>query len=104
MPDIGGIVAESIVSYFADPLNRAGIDKMLELGVKATPPEEQAAPPVDSFFNGKTVVLTGTLHKLTRDEAGDRLEALGAKVTGSVSRITSYNVCYTKLLRCWPNR
>ena len=96
LPDIGGIVAESIVSYFADPLNRDGIDRMLELGVKATPPEEQAAPPVDSFFNDKTVVLTGTLHKLTRDEAGARLEALGAKVTGSVSKKTDIVVAGEK--------
>ncbi|MCM3040825.1 NAD-dependent DNA ligase LigA [Paenibacillus motobuensis] len=96
LPDIGGIVAESIVSYFADPLNRDGIDRMLELGVKATPPEEQTAPPVDSFFNDKTVVLTGTLHKLTRDEAGARLEALGAKVTGSVSKKTDIVVAGEK--------
>lgn len=96
LPDIGGIVAESIVSYFVDPLNRDGIDRMLELGVKATPPEEQAAPPVDSFFNGKIVVLTGTLHKLTRDEAGARLESLGAKVTGSVSKKTDIVVAGEK--------
>ncbi|MNJ65123.1 DNA ligase [compost metagenome] len=61
---------------------------MLALGVEATAPEQSATPPVNSFFNGKTVVLTGTLHKLGRDEASNRLEALGAKVTGSVSKKT----------------
>lgn len=87
LPDIGGIVAESIVSFFADPFNQAGIQKMLELGV--SPKEPQAAAAVtDSFFSGKTVVLTGTLHLLGRDEATARLEALGAKVTGSVSKKT----------------
>lgn len=87
LPDIGGIVAESIVSFFADPFNQAGIQKMLELGV--SPKEPQAAAAVtDSFFSGKTVVLTGTLHQLGRDEAKARLEALGAKVTGSVSKKT----------------
>lgn len=87
LPDIGGIVAESIVSFFADPFNKAGIQKMLELGV--SPKEPQAAAAVtDSFFSGKTVVLTGTLHQLGRDEATARLEALGAKVTGSVSKKT----------------
>lgn len=87
LPDIGGIVAESIVSFFADPFNQAGIQKMLELGV--SPKEPQAAAAVtDSFFSGKTVVLTGTLHQLGRDEATARLEALGAKVTGSVSKKT----------------
>lgn len=87
LPDIGGIVAESIVTFFADPFMQAGIQKMLELGVEAKAPEERA-PVTDSFFTGKTVVLTGTLHQLTRDEASDRLAALGAKVTGSVSKKT----------------
>ncbi|GGG19391.1 NAD-dependent DNA ligase LigA [Paenibacillus aceti] len=96
LPDIGDIVADSIVSFFADPLNQAGIQKMLDLGVEAKAPEEQVAPPADSFFNGKTVVLTGTLHKLTRDEAGARLEALGAKVTGSVSKKTDVVVAGEK--------
>ncbi|MNO40454.1 DNA ligase [compost metagenome] len=88
LPDIGGIVAESIVSYFADPVLMAGIQKMLALGVEAKAPEKAALPVGDSFFTGKTVVLTGTLHQLGRDEAGKRLEALGAKVTGSVSKKT----------------
>ncbi|MNI12212.1 DNA ligase [compost metagenome] len=88
LPDIGGIVAESIVSYFADPVLQAGIQKMLALGVEAKAPEKSAAPITDSFFTGKTVVLTGTLHQLGRDEASKRLEELGAKVTGSVSKKT----------------
>lgn len=88
LPDIGGIVAESIVSFFADPFIQDGIQKMLALGVEAKAPEQLAIPPAASFFNGKTVVLTGTLHKLGRDEASKRLEALGAKVTGSVSKKT----------------
>lgn len=87
LPDIGGIVAESIVSYFGDPFNQAGVQKMLDQGV--APKEPQAVAVVtDSFFSGKTVVLTGTLHQLGRDEATARLEALGAKVTGSVSKKT----------------
>lgn len=88
LPDIGLIVAESIVSFFADPFMQAAINKMLSLGVEAKAPEAPAAPVTDSFFSGKTVVLTGTLHQLGRDEATVRLEALGAKVTGSVSKKT----------------
>ncbi|MFC3750498.1 NAD-dependent DNA ligase LigA [Paenibacillus sp. GCM10012306] len=88
LPDIGGIVAESIVGFFADPFVLAGIDRMLALGVEAKAPEAPRVVSTDSFFSGKTVVLTGTLHKLTRDEAAERLEALGAKVTGSVSKKT----------------
>lgn len=88
LPDIGGIVADSIVSFFADPFYQAGIRKMLELGVSPKAPAKPAAPVTDSFFSGKTVVLTGTLHQMSRDEATERLEALGAKVTGSVSKKT----------------
>lgn len=88
LPDIGGIVAESIVSYFKDPVLLDGIERMLALGVKPEPPQEIAPPATDSYFSGKVVVLTGTLHQLTREEATKRLEALGAKVTGSVSKKT----------------
>ncbi|ANY74149.1 DNA ligase (NAD(+)) LigA [Paenibacillus ihbetae] len=88
LPDVGGIVAESIAGYFADPFNRASIEKMLSLGVQAKAPEAPKPVSTDSFFSGKTVVLTGTLHLLTREEATERLEALGAKVAGSVSKKT----------------
>ncbi|MBO2944768.1 NAD-dependent DNA ligase LigA [Paenibacillus sp. F411] len=88
LPDVGGIVAEFIAGYFADPFNQASIERMLSLGVQAKAPEAPAVISSDSFFSGKTVVLTGTLHLLTRDEATEKLEALGAKVTGSVSKKT----------------
>lgn len=88
LPDVGGIVAESIAGYFADPFARASIEKMLSLGVQAKAPEAPKPVSSDSYFSGKTVVLTGTLHLLTREEATERLEALGAKVTGSVSKKT----------------
>ncbi|TVX96124.1 NAD-dependent DNA ligase LigA [Cohnella terricola] len=91
LPDVGGIVAESIYQYFRDPLNLAGITRMRELGVKA----EAAAPAAASAdashpLFGKTVVLTGKLTLMTRDEAARKLEALGAKVSGSVSKKTSF--------------
>lgn len=88
IPDIGGIVAESIVSFFADPFQQAAIQKMLSLGVSPKAPEKRTAAAANSFFSGKTIVLTGTLFQLSRDEATERLEALGAKVTGSVSKKT----------------
>ncbi len=89
LPDVGGIVAESIYYYFRDPLNEASIARMRELGVRA----EAAAPAAASAdanhpLFGKTVVLTGTLTLMTRDEAAKKLEALGAKVSGSVSKKT----------------
>ncbi|GGD91842.1 NAD-dependent DNA ligase LigA [Paenibacillus nasutitermitis] len=89
LPDIGGIVADSIYNYFRDPVAIMSIDRMLKLGVKAE--AEQTAPVrTDSVFNGKTVVLTGTLTSMTRDEAARKLEACGAKVSGSVSKKTDY--------------
>lgn len=89
LPDIGGIVADSIVSFFTDPIIMASIARMRELGVKA----EADQPPAvrqDSVFSGKTVVLTGTLSLMTRDEAAKKLEACGAKVSGSVSKKTDF--------------
>ncbi len=89
LPDVGGIVAESIYNYFRDPLTQESIARMRALGVKAEVARSAAA---DADANhplfGKTVVLTGTLTVMTRDEASQRLEALGAKVSGSVSKKT----------------
>lgn len=89
LPDIGGIVAESIVGFFADPLMQASIDRMRELGVEPKA-EQPAQVKADSPFFGKTVVLTGTLSRMGRDEAARRLEACGAKVSGSVSKKTDF--------------
>jgi DNA ligase (NAD+) len=88
--DVGGIVAESIHSFFRDPLMVDSIKRMLDAGVAPVNPEApaaEAANPDNPFF-GKTVVLTGTLQTMGRDEATKKLEALGAKVTGSVSKKT----------------
>ncbi|MCA0757589.1 NAD-dependent DNA ligase LigA [Paenibacillus sp. N4] len=89
LPDVGGIVAESIVGFFNDPVIVDSIARMRALGVKA---EAERAPVVrqDSVFSGKTVVLTGTLPTMSRDEAAKKLEACGAKVSGSVSKKTDY--------------
>ncbi|WP_458121177.1 NAD-dependent DNA ligase LigA [Paenibacillus sp. Z6-24] len=88
LPDIGMIVAESIVEFFADPLMRGSIEKMLQLGVQPQVPQTPTVVLADSYFTNKTVVLTGTLHTMTREDAAARLEELGAKVTGSVSKKT----------------
>ena len=87
LPDIGGIVAESITSFFRDPAMRSGIERMLAAGVRpAAPARVEVA--ADSPFSGKTVVITGSFNAFSRDEATKRLEALGAKVSGSVSKKT----------------
>ncbi|MBP1965862.1 NAD-dependent DNA ligase LigA [Paenibacillus aceris] len=89
LPDVGGIVAESIYSFFRDPVMVSSIERMLAAGVNpiAEEPAAVLASP-DSPFFGKTVVLTGTLSTMGRDECAKKLEALGAKITGSVSKKT----------------
>lgn len=90
IPDVGDIVADSIVSFFADPIIQDSIKRLLAAGVNPVMEEREEAEIVESVFSGKTVVLTGTLPSLTRDEARDLLERCGAKVTGSVSKKTDY--------------
>ncbi len=87
--DVGEIVAESIYSFFRDPVIVSSIQRMLEAGVHPTVEETVSAEanPEHPFY-GKTVVLTGTLSSMGRDECAKKLEALGAKVTGSVSKKT----------------
>ncbi|MCY9665633.1 NAD-dependent DNA ligase LigA [Paenibacillus alginolyticus] len=89
LPDVGGIVAESIYSFFRDPVMVSSIERMLAAGVNpiAEEPTVVLASPDNPFF-GKTIVLTGTLSTMGRDECAKKLEALGAKITGSVSKKT----------------
>lgn len=85
--DIGDIVASHITSFFSQENNREVVEKLLELGV--TWPAIEAPVEGDSLpLEGKTVVLTGSLSQLGRSEAKAALQALGAKVTGSVSKKT----------------
>ena len=90
VPDVGPIMAAHIATFFAEPHNRKAIAQLRAAGVtwKDSPPHRK----VDGPLSGKTVVLTGTLESLTRDEAKDKLETLGAKVSGSVSKKTSFIV------------
>lgn len=88
--EIGDKMAEAIVTYFDQPEVGELITKLQAAGVNMTykGPKLTAVAASDSFFAGKTVVLTGKLHELTRNEAKDRIEALGGKVAGSVSKNT----------------
>lgn len=87
IPDIGGIVAESILSFFRDDNIAAQIDALLSYGV--SPASEQAAN-TTSPIAGKTIVVTGTLPTLGRREAEALIEQNGAKAAGSVSKKTDY--------------
>ncbi|WP_290654240.1 NAD-dependent DNA ligase LigA [Idiomarina sp.] len=84
--DIGTVVAQHIHAFFAEPHNQTVVQQLREI---IEWPEGEAAGPVDDRLAGNTYVLTGTLSSMTRDEAKQALEALGAKVTGSVSKKTT---------------
>ncbi|RJS61410.1 NAD-dependent DNA ligase LigA [Bacillus sp. PK3_68] len=88
--EIGDKMAEAVVTYFDQPEVGELIAKLQAAGVNMTykGPKLAAVAASDSFFAGKTVVLTGKLHELTRNEAKERIEALGGKVAGSVSKNT----------------
>ena len=84
--DIGPIAANSIQTFFADTGNRAMVDALLAAGI--TFPETDSVV-FESTLEGNTYVLTGTLSVFTRDQAKQRLQQLGAKVSGSVSGKTT---------------
>lgn len=86
VPDVGEIVARSIVEFFADPSIATQVDRLLAHGVKPRPEEVQQ----DSPISGKTIVVTGTLEKLDRRQAEALIESLGGKAAGSVSKKTDY--------------
>jgi DNA ligase (NAD+) len=92
VPGIGDTIAESIVRFFADERNRAEVSRLRELGLRWKKSAPAPATPEEGPLSGRTFVLTGTLEGMTRDEAKGRIEALGGKVTGSVSKKTSYVV------------
>jgi DNA ligase (NAD+) len=87
--DVGPVVAKYIIAFFAEAHNREVIDKLIAAGVHW---EQIKISARDLPLLGNTFVLTGALQKMTRDEAKDKLESLGAKVAGSVSKKTSYVV------------
>jgi len=90
IPEVGPIVAQHIVAFFTEPHNRAIIDSLVAHGIHWDAPAvtEKGDKPLD----GMRFVLTGGLDTLTRDEAKDQLQSMGAKVSGSVSKQTSYVV------------
>ena len=91
VPDVGPIVAASLRTFFDQPHNREVVEQLRAAGV--TWDEHEGAPPAQSLpLAGLTFVLTGTLPTMGRDDAKDLIEAAGGKVSGSVSKKTSYVV------------
>jgi len=89
--DVGPVVASRIRSFFDEAHNREVIDRLIEFGVHWAETEPQAKP-ADGPLSGKTFVLTGSLSEMTRDEAKQKIQTLGGKVTGSVSTKTDFVV------------
>ena len=94
LPDIGLITAESIVDYLSNANNLRFINELIEIGMN--PQYEIQNKNTDNIFSGKTIVLTGKLVELTRNEAKEYLERFGAKVTGSVTSKTDYVIAGEK--------
>ena len=86
IPDIGAITAQSIYSWFRQEQSIHMIQRLREQGVNFASQRQVT----DSRFAGKTFVLTGALTKFTREEASEKIELLGGKTSGSVSKKTSF--------------
>jgi DNA ligase (NAD+) len=94
VPDVGPVVAQSIADFLAEAHNREVIEQLRACGVCWTEHAPRVA--IELPLNGKIFVLTGSLQTLTREEVKEKLEALGAKVSGSVSKKTTYVVSGTE--------
>ncbi len=89
VPDVGPEVARSVRAFFSEPRNRESIRKMIEAGLEIREARDAEGP---RPLEGKTFVFTGALSSMTRSEAKARVEALGARVSSSVSRRTDFVV------------
>ena len=88
LKDIGEIIADNIVTYFSEYSNLSQINELFDAGVKLK--ESVVSTIYSSIFTDKTIVLTGTLDGMSRDEATSILEKMGAKVASSVSKKTDF--------------
>jgi DNA ligase (NAD+) len=97
--DVGPVVAQSIADFLAEAHNREVIEQLRACGVhwpEQQPREQQPQAATALPLRGKTFVLTGTLSALPREQAKEKLEALGAKVSSNVSKKTTYVVVGTE--------
>lgn len=88
VPDVGSVTAASIVEWFAQPQARHMVERLRAAGVNFA----STRMVTDARFAGKTIVLTGALSRFTREEATEKIELLGGKAAGSVSKKTSFVV------------
>jgi DNA ligase (NAD+) len=89
---VGPLIAQSVLRFFGIDRNRDLLDRLRAAGCNFEGPSPSAAPTAEQTLTGRTFVLTGSLEHRTRDEAAAEIEARGGKITGSVSKKTSYVV------------
>lgn len=95
--EVGDVIANSVVHYFSQSANVQLIEELKQLGLNMEYKGVRVGESDSNHeFYGKTVVLTGTLTQLSRKEAGEKLEAIGAKVSGSISAKTDYLIAGEK--------
>jgi DNA ligase (NAD+) len=88
--EVGPVVAQSVLNFFASPTGKKILRRLKELRIEPKSEKVSAKKSAELPFAGKTFVLTGTLPSMTREEATEKIEALGGHVTGSVSKKTDY--------------
>ncbi len=88
--EVGPVVAQSVLDFFASPAGKKILRRMKELGIRPKSEKASAKKAAELPLVGKTFVLTGSLPSMTREEASEKIEALGGHVTGSVSKKTDY--------------
>jgi DNA ligase (NAD+) len=93
IPDIGPKMAASIKAFFAERRNQETIDELIKLGVNTF---EDTSVPYDGILKGKVLVITGTLTTMTREEAIEKIELAGGRVSNSVSKKTDYVIVGTE--------
>ncbi len=92
VPDVGPVVAASVRAFADEPHNRALVSRLAAAGVNMSSQQPEPGSGTAGAFAGKTFVLTGSLESLTREQAAEAIEQRGGKVSGSVSKKTSYLV------------
>jgi DNA ligase (NAD+) len=90
LAEVGPVAAASVLDYFASTAGKRVLARIRELKIKPASEKAAIAAKTTGIFAGKTFVLTGTLPTLTREEATAKIEALGGKVSGSVSKKTDF--------------
>jgi len=88
--EVGPVVAQRVIHFFASPTGKKILRRLNELGIEPKSEKVSAKKTAELPLTGKTFVLTGTLPSMTREEATEKIEALGGHVTGSVSKKTDY--------------